>query len=285
MTLSSFLQTQAVRERFRREFPKPRLTAGGRLWAAPLTRNYGLVGAAFDYLLRFYVERLNPQALTRRWAAEHVLGYVIQFAAESGAIDLAKTARQMVAEARANHAAFLRSGRITADLLRSALLLAQLDIVYRTGTLDLILRTFGTVDPRDMDDLERLLSLVDPAAFTAEEVCLLNPVFGEASLLVRGADADLVIDGTLIEIKTTKNFRLKEEDFHQLVGYYTLYRLGGITDMPPHHPIERLGIYYARHAHLYTVAVRDVIDEGAFPAFLDWFQAEAARQFGGPPPR
>jgi len=38
----------------------PPLDRARELLAPPLSRDYGLVGTAFDYLLRFYIQRLNP---------------------------------------------------------------------------------------------------------------------------------------------------------------------------------------------------------------------------------
>lgn len=40
--------------------------------------------------------------------------------------------------------------------------------------------------------------------FIDSKGCILNPAFGEAAALVGGADADLMIDNTLIDLKTTK---------------------------------------------------------------------------------
>jgi hypothetical protein len=65
MSLNAFLARRDVREKFREEFPKPKLAENKELLALPLSKRYSLVGTAFDYLLRFYLERLNPKATQR----------------------------------------------------------------------------------------------------------------------------------------------------------------------------------------------------------------------------
>ena len=82
--------------------------------------------------------------------------------------------------------------------------------------------------------------------FKTESLCILNPIFGRASGLVGGADCDLVIDDTLIDIKTTKYLALKREYFNQLIGYYVLSKIDQIQGAPRGYAIRRLGIYFSR---------------------------------------
>src|SRR5215831_3609438 len=70
MSLTSLLKEADVRERFYEEFTKPSVAAGRQLLAAPLSKRYSLVGIAFDYLLRFHLQRFNPRAVHRSWVAE-----------------------------------------------------------------------------------------------------------------------------------------------------------------------------------------------------------------------
>jgi len=92
-----------------------------------------------------------------------------------------------------------------------------------------------------------------------------------------GADADLVIDDKLIDIKTTKKLQMNRNYFNQLIGYYTLYRIGGIAGMPPQNEIKKLVIYFSRYGYLHLYKVEDIINENRFTKFLEWFK-ERARQ-------
>jgi len=67
MSLTSFLNKKDVREKFREEYPKPRFNIKKEILCPPLTQDYGLVGTAFDYLLRFYIKYSNPKAITKQW--------------------------------------------------------------------------------------------------------------------------------------------------------------------------------------------------------------------------
>jgi hypothetical protein len=66
---------------------------------------------------------------------------------------------------------------------------------------------------------------------------VLNPTFA-GSGDVGNADADLILDGCLLEIKATKR-PLKPVVFHQLLGYVLL-------DYEDVYAIRRVGIYLAR---------------------------------------
>lgn len=204
MSLTSFLRkksTADVRQRFKAEFIMPLHDVTRKLAAPPLTENYSLVGSAFDYLLRFYVERLNPKAKTQKWIAEEaVLDY-----------DLKKP-HTILAEAKVQYRQYIQSGKIDNKLLHAVIHLAQLDVLYRAGD-DSYYDSVGVVDPKDVKDLKRLISLVQPKMFKAKKACVLNPTFGRASELVWGADCDLVVDDALIEIKTTKDFKVKRDYF------------------------------------------------------------------------
>ena len=293
MSLTSFLSNnQDVRDRFRQQFNKPPLATDKDLLAPPLSNRYTLVGTAFDYLLRFYVKRLNPDAIERQWVAEHCLTNPLSpllvdatMDIDGTAVDytetkLTKRAKRIIEQAKANYSAYLRSGRITDDLFKSALCLAQLDPIHRAGFID---ENMGNVKDEDIEDLRKLLSIVDPKLFKAQHLCMLNPTFGEASRLVGGADADLLIDDLLIDVKTTKKLNFQTTFFHQLMGYVVLHEIAHVGDLKPKPPVTKAGIYFARHAHLHVFQLDAVINRDSFPEFVRWFKERAANEY--PPPK
>ena len=95
-----------------------------------------------------------------------------------------------------------------------------------------------------------------PKSLVPKRYTRLNPVFGYGSRLVGGADADMIIDGTLIDIKTTKDPTFKEDYYYQLVGYYILSLLGRIDTSywksRNNAAVHRIGIYFSRHGVLHT---------------------------------
>lgn len=294
MSLASFLlDNKDVRDRFRQEFRKPRFAVKKELLAPPLTNRFGLVGTAFDYLMRFYLERLNPDAITVEWVAEHSINNPLSPLLKDVVLDaetdevlsfteteLTRKSRSIIERAKKDYRAYLSSGELVDDLLESTLRLAQLDPIYRAGIID---ENLGIVHEEDVADLRNLITIVDPDLFNVQDLCLLNPTFGQGSSLVDGADADLYLDGVIIDIKTTKKLELQRRHFDQLVGYYVLHEIDGVGELRPKPEVTSLGIYYSRYAHLHTIELHEVIDRQTFPDFLKWFQKRASEEFGVSP--
>jgi len=271
MSLTSFLEIPDVRAKFSLEFQKPKFDIKRELLAPLLLDGHSrLIGTASDYLLRFYVKYLNPQAEEDEWgwAAERA----VRVLKRQGKIDLYEIGNVAVAEARQNYQQFFWTGQFTDDLLRSALLLAKLDPFTRRS--DYILENLEFIDKEDIADLSNLVNIVDPNLFRSQGRVLLNPDFGPASLLVKGADADLILDDCLIDIKTTKKLTLERKAFDQLLGYYTLSVIERRFE-PDIEPINQLGIYFARHALVYKFEVQEVVNPQTFPQFVKWFEKRA----------
>lgn len=283
MSLTTFLNNKDVKARFKEEFPRPKFTLREDLLAPPVTKHYMLIGTAFDYLMRFYTKRLNPEAITRKWVAE---GSIERMEWERLALDsqrvpfeiddnLLGEAHEMLSQAKIAYSDYIKSGEMNDEVIKGTILLAQLDAYFRA---EFIGEDFGIVDDGDVADLRRLISLVNPDSFKAKGLCLLNPTFGKASQLVGGADADLVIDNLLIDIKTTKQPKFTRAYLNELVGYYVLYKLGGIPNATVEPNIKNLGIYFSRYGELYTFPVTSVISLNKFPSFVEWFKERAAQE-------
>ncbi len=318
MSLTRFLKLKEVKIKFHEFFPKPRFSIKRDLMASPLTQHYSKVGTAFDYLLRFYIKYLYPESISNKWIAENsrdLLKLTILQKLENsrlpisnkGAAKLEKfyinlinsiesnngiyeymdqinfieqtyhKVDRVISDAKENYSTFLLNGKITDKLLKSTLLLAQVDNIYRARRIS---DNLGMFDQMDVKDLRNLVSIVKQKDFKPYKVCILNPNFGQASHMVGGADADLIIDGMLIDIKTTKNLEMKREYYDQLIGYYTLYRIGGINNTTMNVDIKKLGVYFSRHGYLHLYNIADIIDETEFSKFIEWFKEKAIQEYG-----
>ena len=274
MSLTSFLGNNAdVRTRFKQEFHKPIFRVKKELLAPPLTKRYTTVGTAFDYLLRFYVKYLNPDAIDKRyWVAEITLTQL------EDNPSLYATGEKIVSQAKERLSEFLQTGEMTDELIESALSLAYLDPIYRANQGHAYIGT--PIDEKDIEDVRKLISIVNPDLFKANTLCMLNPTFGIASMLVGGADADIVIDDTIIDIKTSKKLELKLRDFQQVIGYYVLHQIGGFGDLQPKPAIKKVAIYFSRYAYLHTLDLQGIISEDTFPDFMLWFKDRAKQEYG-----
>src|SRR5262249_26597489 len=115
MSLTSFLKVPDVRERLRVEFTVPPFAMGSTLLQPPVTKNYSCVGAAFDYLLRFYAERLNPGCFTGKWAAEEAAICDIEFE------DCSVSLPGIFEKAKSAYTEYIKTGVINEKLLRETI--------------------------------------------------------------------------------------------------------------------------------------------------------------------
>jgi hypothetical protein len=272
MSLTTFIELPDVKERLRLDVTKPWFQVEAEMKAPPLTASYGLTGTAFDYLLRFYVEKLNPSAVKSSWVAEEGLATLEEFPPERASL---RRARRILETAKELYHSYLASSgqkKPGEALVRASVGLAQLDVVFRAHRLDLAPAKGAMVG-----DLTNLLELVRPEDFKAKRTCVLNPTFGAASELVGGADGDLLIDGTLVDIKTSKHLEMKRDIFNQLLGYYCLSCIGGIEGC--RRKVTAVGVYYSRYGVLHRIPTRSFVDNRRFPGLLKWFQTRARKEF------
>jgi hypothetical protein len=265
MSLTSFINIPEVRDKFSETFHYPYLDGTPELLCPPLTKHYNMIGTAFDYLLRFVVESQNDQAKTKGWIAE-------------AAVEITKNTRDFkvcnaaLKEAEEAYNAYKKTKKLDDKTLKGALLLAQLDPIFRAGIVD---PNIGTIEKLDIQDMRNLINLAKLDVFKAKKVCFLNPTFGEGSVLVGGADADLIIDDIIIDIKTVKDFKLDKRYYNQLIGYYILSKIGGINGQKKKFDINNLAIYYSRYATFVNFKISNIMKGVDEAKFTSWFRKTA----------
>ncbi|WP_293354046.1 MULTISPECIES: hypothetical protein [unclassified Microcoleus] len=286
MSLTSILSdrnNQELRDKFKTEFLTPSFKLKAELKAPPLTTNYGIIGTAFDYLLRFYLQYHNKDTCIQRnfWVADSSFKMLCLHLNSTGEVvtgfrgdklfkkqDLLAIITDQYEQTKINYNNYVDNGQITDELICNTIFLAKLDVLYRAGFID---ENLDNYNHEDIKDLKSLISLVDHKNFQAKDKCYLNPTFGAGSSLVGNADADLIIDNTLIDIKVTKNLKLDRNYINQVLGYYILSLIGGVNSNPNDRPIENIGIYFARHGELLTIPIVQFGDQQKFENFKEWF--------------
>ena len=171
MSLTSFIKIPAVKAIFREEFPLKQTLLEGEMKAIPVTKNYPLVGTAFDYLFRFFLEQKNPNCITKTWVAEHSLSLLEKSIAESeknavpkNVIKASERMKLHLKDAKETFDNYMNTGKINDDLIRSSIILAQMDALYRSGNIP---PDLGKVNDGDVHDLRNLISLVNPETYQA----------------------------------------------------------------------------------------------------------------------
>jgi hypothetical protein len=297
MSLTSFLNLPDVAAKLKPLRPNLPRKLSASLQIEPRSKRYMLVGTAFDYLLRFELQRRAPHAASERWVAESAPDRVWR-KTDSGSIEwdllkdaapsqylppkeVAARARRLVENAKAALASYAGLSSPTsanqAELAGHAIRLAKLDSVYRAGKLEPV---FEEAAPEDVQDLVELLGIVPFQEFLHDELLLLNPNFRQSSLLVGGADTDVIAGDLLVDFKTSKKGEIEASSLDQILGYLLLARKQRTSD-PSFPAINRVGLYYCRHGYLWSVAASTWTHHPEFPRIEAWFFRRAEEVFGG----
>ncbi|SEG85219.1 hypothetical protein SAMN05216223_12310 [Actinacidiphila yanglinensis] len=107
-------------------------------------------------------------------------------------------------------------------------------------------------------------------AATTPDTCRSGPTFA-GSTDIDGADADLIADGLLIDIKATKDAtRLAAPALRQLIGY-------ALLDYSDQYGLNRVGLYLTRTARLVTWDVEELLQMMGAQAPLPTLRAALSR--------
>jgi hypothetical protein len=274
MSLTEILSDPDVASEFSKYIRVPAPWSRLEMIAPPRYHDsYALVGTAFDYCLRFCISACNQGIVAEQpWVAE--IAVKLMEGEEELPADLSlELARKGIKRARELYAEFLRTKVFTRQLARAALFLAAMDKAYRTGPETVVTAYLRAPLQHEVEDCMRLVRAVPKEIIIAKRRAALNPTFGEASSLVGGADADFVIDDTLVDIKTTKYYQVTAAQLHQIVGYRILLAAceeGGSTALGAP-TITHGAIYFSRHAKLERLHYSDLIDRRDFLKLSRWF--------------
>ncbi|MEK5530659.1 hypothetical protein MKX79_14935 [Viridibacillus sp. FSL R5-0468] len=231
---------------------------------APYNLNYpqqsSVVGTAFDYMARFIVaQKINSNKidvfvdLTAGRGLEIIKRYcnkktirLLEKKFEDGI--------NLVNEFVNNNIKFEK-------LLLFAVYMARLEIVYRSGIppKDIKSSMLGKEESEIVVDLKQLCEVfierfIIPQVITSNSNVVFNPHFGVASLSCGGADADIYIDGTLYDFKTTKATGYRWQEIAQIFSYYLLNCIAiDLKDKSAkldNYEIKRLAFYKARYGEI-----------------------------------
>jgi hypothetical protein len=264
------------------DFPRPRLPLKAELLVPAAEPNRALMGTAFDYLFRFYLMRAMPFAVSRQWVAESAFESISRLPANSlvmagydfpahyrPATQVRAQMLRIIARAKKLLGPFVAGEALSDGLIKSAINLAHCDTYYRAGRLD---QRFGKPSALQVNELRRMAELTDWAKFAARRTCLLNPTFGRGSQMVGGADADVLLDDLLIDMKTTATLKIRTEDWRQLIAYAALNLHFPIGDGERRREIRRVGFYFSRFGHLAAWPLKQLVDMDRFHAFAEWLR-------------
>ncbi len=181
-------------------------------------------------------------------------------------------------KAKKYYSQFLIDGKMNRSLIKMTIDLAKIDTFYRTGGY-YFPEELGTYDIEVVDDISRIMKNIDISKLEIKKRCVLNPDFNEASKKIGGADADLIIDNKLIDIKTTKILEISREMLNQMIGYYFLGKLGKVKGIKNWSSINEVAFYFSRFDLLYSISIDDIILKEKRDVFEKWFAKKLDKNY------
>lgn len=154
MSLTDFINEPNVKEKLNKNFPNKGANIDRKMKCKPKTDNYSLIGMAFDYLARFIIEYNCNNVSKRRWIAENTLQKIkIQVPKYSQ-----KTER-IYNKAKEEYDKYLRTGKITDDLIKGSLDLSRIELFFRSQRTN-PLEHIGYYKESNIQDFKCLINLL-----------------------------------------------------------------------------------------------------------------------------
>ncbi|MBQ6849733.1 MAG: hypothetical protein IJN77_01685 [Oscillospiraceae bacterium] len=160
------------------------------------------------------------------------------------------------------------------DLINGAIFFAKMEQIYRSGCLpsENVCDLLSTSNDDMFDDLKKLCKVfvetfIDSGIVTEDSVVVFNPSFGISSFACGGADADIYIDGTLYDFKTSKTSGYKGQEIAQITSYWLLdivaNSIEGVNEPSDlsEFRVDNIALYKARFGQIEYCPIELITDE------------------------
>jgi len=269
MSLTTVLDTPEARAFLKPIIRSPSTKPDKVMKAPPLLKDASRLGVAFDYGFRFGLDARGLGKVDKTVAANGLkkLPALVEDPV------LLRSAREQFERAMSVLTQLSPQSTLDDTAAEALIRLASLDYIFRCRRLEYLQLPTRS---EEIADLKALFALIPWAQFEGKQRVLLNPTFGEGSHLVGGADADIVVDDCVIEIKTVKDISVDLSFVRQLVGYALLANEYGISTLHQPYPgkISRLAVYFSRTGQLLSFPMSDVIHPSDHRKVLDYFKQQ-----------
>ncbi len=260
------------------------------------------LGAAFEYVVRGQLQRINPRAIPDHWLAEEALDAVSRHLRECGYLDIeseytvegmsgkperfsvpAKAPEKLLAQLRkmlhrtkALHAQFIADGVLGTELLENYIKLARWHGGYvKWGTFS-VPHDWNNADPQAVHELRSMYDLVKWEQFKAKRRCLLRPRFPLSSQHGQN-EPDLVIDDLIVDLKTTASATLQRGDVDQVLRYFAHSEIEGFSRRRKG-GITKLQLYYARFGDSVLIDLANDYPREKVEKYLAWYRQKCMPQ-------
>jgi hypothetical protein len=244
--------------------------------------SHSLVGTAADYLIRLNLHK----ACTARGIPVSRSLLVAEVAVERARLIArfrpyvdrwsrhVEFAKQMFEE-------FIKGEDVSSERIVGACqYLAKLDVLVRTGDMrpeSLAINEAVSTELKEIWSTLDIQGLLNPRHHV-----VLNPAMVGNMGNLDGADADIVVDDTIVDIKTVLEPRVRRDFLRQLAGYAALAELGGFELSPSAsgkarpRPVRNIAVLFPRYNEIRTFSISEVFPGEGWRCFVEGF-AELAR--------
>lgn len=227
----------------------------------------------FGYLLRAELKKLYKSSVEKSLIAGTTINLVAREIEKAGVfrcknktigkdeldamIEVAKKFHEKKAE-------FYKTGVLSDSFVEIAIGYARIDSIFRANVFSDVEEP---VEKGDVEDIRAIYGLIQNEMKRGRSVALDND-FHCASLVVGGADVDLVIDGAIIDIKTTKKMSIKQY-WPQIVGYYVLWDINKEVFHGERKEVSQIGMYFSRFGKLWLQDIAYVRANGNYERVVE----------------
>ena len=223
MPLHSMLDDYSMKAKFAKHFPVPDMPQT-EIFAPLITQTPDLLRTAFNYIIRFYILRSFPNAVSYRWKAKEAVDKIKYKSGEFVMVDgmpepfdrcidpekqypgnttfswtgyskewadKVQTADRMLEDAKKHYEDYINTGNMTRKLLTSSMDLAVLDTVIKTG------RVFEmpSITVGDVTDLENLYRIMqDSGVICHKKHAFIDPILDITLEVLNDIDDDFILD-------------------------------------------------------------------------------------------
>lgn len=211
----------------------------------------GQLGTAFDYLARFlikhYQNKVKGVSYEETYVAEYGLRILLRHTRRehNNYQEVYNKALEIISEfinSEYNDLLFKR-------VVGISVYFAKLERMFRSGyneeIEDSLRYKINPLVEKELYNQIEIFKIAFEEKFnikTKKNTIYYNPNFDYCSVAVGGADADIVINDTLIDFKSSKYIKSINEDFKQIIGYYLFSK---IVEAPK--GINKICLYLSRY--------------------------------------
>jgi hypothetical protein len=223
------------------------------------------IGTAFDYIFRFGLIARGYAKSTSIVASHGLLSFRRPYKYSVDSAEVLNRYRLSLLKLDKMR----ESRKLRRDSASAAFTLSRFDVFYRAPAFSIDEKIiFQEPSSKQISELQSLYEIIPWEIFKPKKSIFLNPTFNHGSLLVGGADCDLIIDNKIIDIKTVNRNSISIGDIRQLLGYYILAKNFGISGSRSKFRGNKLGVYLSRHGKVMWFSVHEVLKEKHERKFL-----------------